>query len=108
MKIDEKKIARLTDSEELLSSKYGKVGSETRSKFHDEAQAWYFGEIVRDRRKELNITQKRLAEMVGTARSYIARVESGNTDIQMSSFFKIAHALGIAFTPVFAPMGRPC
>ena len=63
--------------------------------------AWYYGEILRDRRKELRITQQELAEKVGTARSYIARVEKGETDIQISSFFRIARALGIEFTPTF-------
>jgi HTH-type transcriptional regulator/antitoxin HipB len=56
---------------------------------------------LRDRRKELKITQQELAEKVGTARSYIARVEKGETDIQISSFFRIARALGIEFTPTF-------
>ena len=40
-------------------------------------------------------------EKVGTARSYIARVEKGETDIQISSFFRIARALGIEFIPTF-------
>lgn len=35
-------------------------------------------------------------------RSYIARVERGETDMQLSSFMRIANALRINFTPVFA------
>lgn len=47
------------------------------------------------------MTQNELAEKVGTARSYISRVEKGETDIQLSSFLRIARALRIEFSPVF-------
>ena len=63
-----------------------------------------YGEILRDYRKELKITQQELAEKVGTARSYIARVEKGETDIQISSFFRIVRVLGIEFTPFYRLM----
>lgn len=57
-----------------------------------------------DRRKELKMTQQELAERVGTVRSYIAKVEKGETDIQLSSFFRIANALRIlSFFRLFPP-----
>ena len=100
-KLDENKLAKLHTAGELLDNKYGEVGTDSRTAFHENSIAWYYGEILRDRRKELKITQQELAEKVGTARSYIARVEKGETDIQISSFFRIARALGIEFTPTF-------
>ena len=45
-----------------------------------------FAEIIRSRRKALNLTQKELAEKVGKKRTYIARIEKGETDMQLSSF----------------------
>ena len=56
---------------------------------------------LKELRMKRGLTQRELAEKVGTARSYIARVEKGETDIQISSFFRIARALGIEFTPTF-------
>ena len=100
-KLDENKLAKLHTAGELLDRKYGEIGTEFRTSFHEKSIAWSYGEILRDRRKELKITQQELAEKVGTARSYIARVEKGETDIQISSFFRIARALGIEFTPTF-------
>lgn len=100
-KLDENKLAGLHTAGELLDNKYGEVGTGSRTTFHEKSIAWYYGEILRDRRKQLKITQQELAEKVGTARSYIARVEKGETDIQISSFFRIARALGIEFTPTF-------
>ncbi len=61
----------------------------------------YFSDKLDENKKQLKITQQELAEKVGTARSYIARVEKGETDIQISSFFRIARALDIEFTPTF-------
>lgn len=54
-----------------------------------------FVDILRNRRKELNLTQEELAQEVGKKRTYIARIEKGQTDMQLSSFISISHALGI-------------
>ena len=54
-----------------------------------------FAEILRNRLKELNLTQEELAEKVGKKRAYIARIEKGETDMQLSSFISISQALGI-------------
>lgn len=60
-----------------------------------ENQLSEFAEILRSRRKELNLTQEELAEKVGKKRTYIARIEKGETDMQLSSFINISQALGI-------------
>ena len=90
---DINKLEGLHTASELLDKKYG---SESREEFDGKARAWYYGEILRDRRKELKMTQQELADKVGTARSYIARVEKGETDMQMSSFLRIASAMGLS------------
>ena len=97
-KIDESK---LINSESVLTAKYGAPGTESRKAFEEKARAYYYGVILRDRRKELKMTQVELAEKVGTARSYIARIEKGETDIQLSSFLRIAHALKMEFSPIY-------
>ncbi len=47
--------------------------------------------MLRERRKELNLTLMRLAEKPGREQSYIVRVENGKTDIRLSSFFRKIH-----------------
>lgn len=93
--------SKLVDAETVLTDKYGAPRTESRREFEAKARAYYYGVILRDRRKELKMTQNELADKVGTARSYIARVERGETDMQLSSFLRIAQALRIDFTPVF-------
>ena len=101
IKLDESKLAKLKTADQLLDEEYGKEGTPARTEFHEKAMAWYYGEILRDRRKELKMTQKQLAQKIGKEQSYIARVEKGEVDMQLSSFFRIARALNIELTPSF-------
>ena len=79
----------------VLAREVGEVGSSEREEFDAKARAWYYGELLRERRKELGMTQKELAERVNRERTYINRIEKGETDLQLSSFIRIASALGI-------------
>lgn len=99
IKLDESKLAKLHDVNEKLDRKYGLPGTPEREDFDAKSIAWYYGEILRDRRKELKITQQELAEKIGKERSYIARIEKGETDMQLSSFVRIARALGLELIP---------
>ena len=83
------------NASKMLDREIGKRGSKKREEFDAKARAWYYGEVLRDRRKELGLTQKELAERIGRERTYINRVEQGETDLQLSSFIRIADALGI-------------
>lgn len=85
----------------MLDDKYGTHGTETRNDFDEQSLAWFYGNMLKERRKELKLTQKEVAEKLGRDQSYIARVERGKADIQLSSFFRIASILGIQFVPSF-------
>ena len=96
-KLDKLKLEKLNSINNMLDSKYGVLGTTEREEFDSKSIAWYYAEILRDRRKALNLTQQELAEKVGKERSYIGRIEKGNTDMQLSSFIAIARALGLDF-----------
>lgn len=93
--VDFRKKPGFVNAETVLAREAGELGSPEREKFDAKARAWYYGEVLRDRRKEIGMTQKELAEKVGRDRTYISRVEKGETDLQLSSFIRIADALGI-------------
>lgn len=97
--INPAKLAKLSTVNASLDQKYGHLGSLSREKFNEDSIAWFYGNMLRERRKELKLTQKQLAEKIGREQSYIARVENGKADIQLSSFFRIAAVLGIQFIP---------
>lgn len=83
------------NASDLLEKRYGKKGSESREKFRDDAFSFYFGEIIKNRRKELKISQDQLANMVGKKRPYISRIENGE-DMRISNLMLIANALDLS------------
>jgi ribosome-binding protein aMBF1 (putative translation factor) len=70
-------IRNAKNFDELLDIKYGKTGTEKRDNFEEKAQYFVISEILKEARKEANMTQKQLAEKVGTKKSYISRLENG-------------------------------
>ena len=101
IQIDETKLAKLSTTNQMLDEKYGVHGTNARNEFDEQSIAWFYGNMLKERRKELKMTQREVAEKIGREQSYIARVERGKADIQLSSFFRIAAILGIQFVPSF-------
>jgi DNA-binding XRE family transcriptional regulator len=74
---------------------------------------WFFAQIadqVADRRKELELSQAELAELVGTTQSAIARLESGGRPPRIDTLLRIADALDcdllVDLRPRTGPAGR--
>ena len=88
-------MGKSINAKELLDKRYGKVGSESREQFKEDSFSYYYGEILKNRRKELKITQEELADIIGKKRPYISRIENGE-DIKMSNFALIANALNLS------------
>jgi len=100
MNFNEEKISKLKRADEHFDERYGKQGTPSRIAFEERALNWYYSEILKDRRKELKITQRELAEKVGKKREYIALLEKGETDMQLSTFLNISQALNLKFALV--------
>ena len=79
----------ITTFEEHLEERYGKIGSKTRTDFDIKAKAFAIGEIIKDERKQSNMTQEELAKKTGTQKSFISRIENGHSDIQLSTLYKL-------------------
>ncbi|MFI3322355.1 MAG: helix-turn-helix transcriptional regulator [Rikenellaceae bacterium] len=97
-KLDSQKLAQLSTMNELLDQKFGDKSSASRTEFEAKSRAWYYGEVLKDARKSAGITQKELAEKIGKKREYIAMLERGETDMQLSTFILITEALGLHFS----------
>src|SRR5919106_5969908 len=57
---------------------------------------WFFARIaeqVAERRRELGLSQKQLAELTGTTQSAIARLESGGPPPRIDTLLRITNAL---------------
>ena len=85
----------LVNVDAILDERFGKVGTLKREEFRKEAYAYCMGQIIHDARKKEKITQSELAEMIGTNKSYISRIEKGIIDPSISTFCRIINALGL-------------
>lgn len=87
--MEKNKIRNAKNFDELLDNKYGKIGTEKRDEFEEKAQYFVISEMLKDARKEANMTQEQLAAKVGTKKSYISRLDNGRCDIQLSTLYRI-------------------
>ena len=71
---------------------------------------WFFAQIadkVTERRKELDLSQAELAELVATTQSAIARLESGGRPPRIDTLLRIADALDCELLVDLKPRTRP-
>ena len=87
--IKNKRIRKSKNFDELLDAQYGKIGTKKRDEFETRAQYFVISEMLKDARREANLTQEQLADKVGTKKSYISRLENGSCDIQLSTLYRI-------------------
>tara|TARA_R110002124_G_scaffold238625_2_gene403922 strand:- start:359 stop:643 length:285 start_codon:yes stop_codon:yes gene_type:complete len=88
-------MGKSINANKLLDKRFGEKGTKEREQFRDKAFSFYFGEIIKNRRKELHMSQESLAKKVGKKRPYISRIENGE-DIRLSNFALLANALGLS------------
>jgi len=79
----------ITTFEEHLSGRYGEAGTEKRMDVEIKAKAFMIGEIIKEERRVAKMTQEQLAEKIGAKKSFISRIENGQTDIQLSTLFRV-------------------
>jgi HTH-type transcriptional regulator / antitoxin HipB len=82
-------MKNVTDFEDLLEDKYGEKGTPSRDKYDSNSLAFRLGVMLKEARKEAQITQQELATRTGTKKSYISRIERGQSDIQISTYYKL-------------------
>jgi DNA-binding XRE family transcriptional regulator len=85
---------KIVDYDAVLDARFGKKGTASRAEAEEKAFASYTGQIIEQARKEAKMTQTELAEKIGSSKSYISRVETGRTEPKISTFYRIASALG--------------
>ena len=89
------KIEQLQTVNNDLDVRYGKTGTRSRDEFDAKAKAWYYAECLKDARKKAGMTQQDVADIIGKKRSYVALIERGETDMQLSTFIMMSEAVGL-------------
>jgi len=72
IQLDEKKQRSSRQQISCLTRNTENMVRQPRRVFNEKTIAQYYGEILRDRRRELKLTQKQLAQKISKKQSYIA------------------------------------
>ncbi len=87
-----------------LERQFGPMGSPGWKAAEERAWERYNAAMLLDARKEAGLTQEELAKRLGVDKGYISRVERGLTEPMVSTFYRLAAALG--FRVDLVPVGE--
>jgi DNA-binding XRE family transcriptional regulator len=79
--------------EEITDKHIGKKGTSKRDAFEQELRLDLIGEAIRKARKERNLTQEELGELVGVKKAQISKLENSLTDARFETVIKVFKAL---------------
>ena len=89
----ENKKLKTTSLNALIDKHVGTVGTERRDTFEYELQLDIIGDTIRNVRKERNLTQEQLGELIGVKKSQISKLENSLTDARFETILKVFKAL---------------
>ncbi|MBN7811560.1 helix-turn-helix transcriptional regulator [Algoriphagus sp. H41] len=84
------KSCSLDEAQDLL---IGKVGTPKRDQFEFELKLELLGEMIRTARKERQLTQEQLGELVGVQKSQISKLENNSKNVTIETILKVFEAL---------------
>jgi DNA-binding XRE family transcriptional regulator len=83
------KNKNLKSLDQFIDEKIGEKGTKHREKFEKEYDAFKLGVLIQQARKKKGLTQEQLAELAGTNKSYISKLERNLKDIRFSTLQRI-------------------
>jgi DNA-binding XRE family transcriptional regulator len=83
------KYSGIRTFDELIETEHGKLGTESRNEYEEQAQMFIVSEMLKEARKDANMTQEQLAVKAGTKKSYISKIENAKGNIQLSTLIRI-------------------
>jgi HTH-type transcriptional regulator / antitoxin HipB len=84
-----KKSKNLTSLSDFVDNEYGVKGTKKREKFETEYEAFKLGVLIQQARHEKGLTQEEVAQLAGTNKSYISKLEKDLKDIRFSTLQRI-------------------
>lgn len=81
--------SNITNFDDLINLEHGQIGSESRNQYEEQSQMFIVSEMLKEARRQANLTQEQLAERSGTKKSYISKIENGKGNIQLATLIRI-------------------
>ena len=79
--------------EEVTDQFVGKIGTHNRDSFENELKLDLLGQTIKKIRKDRNLTQEQLGELVGVKKAQISKIENSLTDARFDTILKVFKAL---------------
>ena len=102
------KKEKTTSAVEILHRRYIKGAPQREASLQAERVNAEVAHLIHDLRKDADLSQKELAELVGTTQSVISRLEDADYDgHSLSMLHRVADALNHKLTLVMTPLQAP-
>jgi|SRR5690606_1645415 len=85
---------KTTSLDEMIDKHIGKKGTEKREAFENELRLDLIGHAIKEARKERNLTQEQLGELVGVQKAQISKLENSVKNARFETIMKVFDALG--------------
>ena len=83
------KNKNLTSLDQFIDREIGQLGSKKRDKFESDYESFKLGVLLQQARQERGLTQDQVAQLAGTNKSYISKLEKDMKDIRFSTLQRI-------------------
>ncbi len=80
--------------ETMIDKHIGQRGTEKRDTFENELRIDLLGQAIKEARKERNLTQEELGELVGVQKAQISKIENSMKNARFETIMKVFDALG--------------
>ena len=90
--MEENKI-RIYTLEEAKDKHLGIIGTEKRDRYEYELRLDLLGEMIKQARKERQLTQSELGELIGVQKSQISRIERNAKNVTIETILRVFRAL---------------
>lgn len=89
----ENRKLKTTSLDVLIDKHIGEIGTKKRDSFEYELQLDIIGATIKNIRRERNLTQEQLGELVGVKKAQISKIENSLTDARFETILKVFKAL---------------
>jgi HTH-type transcriptional regulator/antitoxin HipB len=92
METNNKKMKMMT-LDQLKDRDIGKIGPAERDRYEFDLRMELLGEMIKSVRKERNLTQEQLGELIGVQKSQISKLERSTKNVTIETILKVFRAL---------------
>lgn len=92
METKSKKMKMLT-LDQMKNKDIGVIGTPERDKYEFDLRIKVLGDMIKSVRKERNLTQEQLGELVGVQKSQISKLERNTKNVTIETILKVFRAL---------------